>query len=592
MSDPQNKPTARINRDSLLSPQEQLRQVTGDLSRLEEALHIERSTLRRRAVGLPGGIFDQMQAARSQLEALGYDLLNRQIELRQLRALAETTALINSTLETNTVLDQVIDTVIQLTGAERGYIMLLNKATGALEFRVARGIDREPLSEKEFTISQTIVSEVFATGQPVLTDNARSDPRYRNMDSVIDYQLRSILAVPLIVRGETIGAVYCDNSVLTSVFKESELNLLTAFANQAAVALENARLFEAARAQIAAIREMRDLVDSVFDSVISGLITLDGRDSVTAFNRAAEEITFMRAETVIGAPLFAVLPMLHAPLHDALSEIRAGAPQTVVEFQVVLPHHGARTWRVNASPLRGSDGSGGGVVLVLDDLTEQREREAKLNEARRYVPLALVDNLGSADVAALGGQSRIISVVFADVRGFTSFSEKLEPENLMRIINRYLSVASDAINAYEGVVDKYIGDAVNALFNTPLNPQPDHALRAVGAALAVHQAVRALHAQLPPSEHLEFRIGVHTGMAVLGNIGSVERREFTAIGDAVDMAKLLQDNAGAGEVMISAATAEQVRAACTLEALTPTRTAHYADFTVMYRVTGVRRSTG
>jgi PAS domain S-box-containing protein len=588
MSDPQSKPTARINTEALLSPQERLRQVISDIARLEELLRADHAALRPRAVTLPAETLYRVQATHTHLDNLAYDLLNRQIELRQLRALAETTALINSTLEPNIVLNQVIDTVIQLTGAERGYIMLLNKATGALEFRVARGIDQGQLSEEDFTVSETIINEVFTTGQPVLTDNARNDPRYQSMESVVGYQLRSILAVPLIVRGETIGAVYCDNRALSSVFKESELDLLTAFANQAAVALENARLFEAARAQLAAIREMRDLVDSVFTSVISGLITLNGRDAITAFNRAAEEITFMTAESVIGAPLFAVLPMLHDPLDEALAEIRAGAPQTVVEFALVLPHHGRRIWRVNASPLRGSDGSGGGVVLVLDDLTEQREREAKLDEARRYVPLALVENLGSADIAALGGQSREISVVFADVRGFTSFSEKLEPEVLMRIINNYLSAASDAIDSWEGVIDKYVGDAVSALFNTPLNPQPDHAVRAVSAALAVHRAVQALHQHLPPSEHLEFRIGVHTGMAVLGNIGSPERREFTAIGDAVDMAKLLQDNAEAGEVMISAATAEQVRAACHLDPLTPTRTASRSDFTVIYRVRGMR----
>ena len=96
------------------------------------------------------------------------------------------------------------------------------------------------------------------------------------------------------------------------------------------------------------------------------------------------------------------------------------------------------------SPLRDVQGQSQGAVLVLDDLTEQREREAQLTHVRRYLPLALVENIRSEDLAALGGQERMITVLFADVRGFTTFSEQLEPERLMEIINKYMSVASDA----------------------------------------------------------------------------------------------------------------------------------------------------
>lgn len=585
-----NEQTSRMSkRNSGGSAQEQLRQVMSDVDILEEILRAERMSLRKRAVGLPQGTMERLRQTHARLDTLAMALMSRQIELRQLRALAETTALINSSLDTSSVLNQVIDTVIQLTGAERGYIMLTNKQTGALEFRVARGIDREQLSREEFTVSNTIINEVFSTGQPVLTDNARADPRYQSMESIVGYQLRSILAVPLIVRGETIGAVYCDNRALSAVFKDSELNLLTAFANQAAVAIENARLFEAARAQLAEITEMRDLVDSIFTSVVSGLITLDGRDRITAFNSAAENILHVQEQDAIGAPLFAILPYLHAPLAEPLANIRAGSEQVAVEIEALMPHHGRRILDITISPLRGGDGSGGGVVMVLDDLTEQRERESQLTEARRYVPLALVENMRSEDIANLGGQLREITVLFADVRGFTSFSERLEPEELMQIINQYLSVASDGINLFEGVVEKYLGDAVSGLFNTQLNPQGDHALRAVRAALSVLYDVEALHEVLPEDQQLFFGVGVHTGLAVLGNVGGQDRREFTAIGDALDFAKLLQENAGKGEIMISAETYEQVKSYFDCEACEPHKTKDREDFTVMYRVIGRKR---
>jgi len=586
----QPEPLMNLAQSASVSAQEQLRRIIDQIELIEETLLQERQSLRASAVGLPIGTLQRARQLQIRLSELAVALVSRQTELRQLRALAQTTALIGSSLDTSSVLNQVMDTVIQLTGAERGYVMLNNKETGVLEFRVARGIDREQLARDEFTVSNTIINEVFNTRMPVLTDNAHSDPRYQSMESIIGYQLRSILAVPLIVRGEVIGVVYCDNKVMTALFKDSELNLLTAFANQAAVAIENARLFESARARLSEITEMRDLVDSVFSSVISGLITLDGRDVITAFNQAAETISRVTALEAIGAPIFAVLPHLRPALWEALDQIRAGETQASVEIDLTLPEVGRHIVNITINPLRGADGSGGGVVLVLEDLTELRAREAQIAQAQRYVPLGLVENMNSAAFGALDGQLREITVVFADVRGFTSFSEQLEPELLMRIINKYLSLASDSVNLHEGVVDKYLGDAVTGLFNTQLNPQEsDHAVRAIRAALSIVYDVTALHEILPPEQQLFFGIGIHTGQAILGTVGSQDRREFAAIGDAVEFAKLLQENAGRGDVIISVETYEQVSAYFECEAITPTKTRDRQDFTRMYRVLGRKR---
>ncbi len=581
--------TSRIHKDRQpQSAQEQLRQLKQDMETLKQLLGQQRTALRRWAMGLPVGALESLDSAEHRLTVMQTQLMSRQIELRQLRALAETTALINSSLDTDSVLNQVMDTVIQLTAAERGYIMLKSKVSGGLEFRVARGIDREQLGREEFMISNTIVNEVFSTAEPVLTDNARSDPRYQSMESIVGYQLRSILCVPLIVRGDVIGVVYCDNRALSALFKDSELNLLKAFANQAAVAIENARLFEAARAQLAEITEMRDLMDNIFSSIVSGLITLDGDDVITAYNAAAVAITGVNEGEALGAELCEVLPGLGG-VHDKLARVRqAGSPE-LVESQVELADGRTRYWNVVVSPLRDIEGQSQGVVLVLDDLTETKERESQLQHVRRYLPLALVENIRSDDILLSGGQERVISVLFADVRGFTTFSEQLEPERLMEIINKYLSVSSDAVNLFEGVVDKYMGDAVTGLFNTPLNPQTDHALRAVRAALSMVYDVQALHEILPEEQRLFYGIGIHTGLAVLGNVGSQERREFAAIGDALELSKLLQENAHRGEIMVSADTYELVKAYFDFEPRTPEKTKDRTDFTVMYKVLGRKK---
>jgi adenylate cyclase len=203
---------------------------------------------------------------------------------------------------------------------------------------------------------------------------------------------------------------------------------------------------------------------------------------------------------------------------------------------------------------------------------------------RRYLPGALVENILNVDILNVGGEEREISSIFADVRGFTSFSERLEPEVLMEIINKYLSLASDAINLYDGVVDKYMGDAATGLFNTQLNPQPDHAARVVRAALAMRSDLFAVHEVLPEDQRLFYGIGIHTGKAILGNVGSTQRREFAAIGDAIEVSKIMQENALGGEIIISEATYEQVQDFFEVEEFVPEKVKHRTDIKRAYKV--------
>ncbi len=586
--------TARILRPQKVdSPLEQIRQLSQQVEQTSNALRGQREYLRQFGMNLPFGTLETIQKSKQQLDTLMSHVALTQSELRQLRGLADTTALINSSLDTFDVLNQVIDRVVGLTGAERGYIALRNAQTGKLEFRVARGMDQAQLAtDNALIVSSTIVERVVSTGEPVLTHNALSDPRYAEQQSVVGFGLRSILAVPLLVQDQVIGVVYCDNRIRTGLFKEHEMTLLKAFANQAAVAIENARLFEAIRAQLAEMTEIRDLMDNIFTSIVSGLVTLDAADRITAYNPAAARIIGVAEEDALGQPFDTVFSMLDGDFARSLQAVRALDRSEQMELDISFDNPDRRYWKVKINPLRGEGGQAGGLALVLDDLTEIKQREAQVSDAASYMPVS-IESLRRLDlIGDEGGQERIVSVVSADVRGFTSFSERLEPEALMQIINEYLSRASDAIELYDGVVDKYMGDAVTGLFNTQLNAQADHAIRAVRAALSMTYDVMELHNQLPEDQRLFYGVGVHTGAAVLGSVGSTERREFSAIGDAVDLSKLLQENAAGGEIMISEATYALVKDLFVCEPSAPRKTKDRADFTVMYQVRGVKRRTG
>ena len=158
-------------------------------------------------------------------------------------ALYNTSRLLGSSLELQTVLDQIMDAIITLTGAERGFLMLRDD-DGGLTVKVARNLDRQSLDSDNFKFSRTIVNQVFDSGDPVVTTNAAEDPRFAGQASIVTQALRSIMATPLRARGNIIGVAYVDNRIISGLFAEDDLAALDALTSQAAIALDNALLFE------------------------------------------------------------------------------------------------------------------------------------------------------------------------------------------------------------------------------------------------------------------------------------------------------------------------------------------------------------
>jgi signal transduction histidine kinase len=172
--------------------------------------------------------------------------MNNQLIERQearLSALYEVSSQLGKSLDLGEVLNQVMDSIIQLTGAERGFLMLYSADNGGLQTRAARNFDQETIEADAINISHTVIERAINIGEGILSSNAQEDDRFSGQESVVGYQLRSIMCAPLRVRGQTLGAVYVDNRLFSGVFEQDDLGLLVTFANQAAIAIENARLF-------------------------------------------------------------------------------------------------------------------------------------------------------------------------------------------------------------------------------------------------------------------------------------------------------------------------------------------------------------
>ncbi|HEY3313263.1 MAG TPA: adenylate/guanylate cyclase domain-containing protein [Anaerolineales bacterium] len=528
-----------------------------ELAEMSHAVGQMRSSILPLRNNLPPGTLEKLSQMESHLYRSAQVVAAYSEERQNQIALTEVGQVVNSTIELDDVLRIVMDNIVKLTRAERGFLMLRDE-TGQMSTRIARNWEQESLNENEYSVSRTVIQRVIDSGESVLTTNAQHDPRFGSQESIIALNLRSILCVPLKVKNVLIGVLYADNRIRSGIFSETERDLLRAFANQAAIAIENARLFESLRKTLAEVTDLKNMMDNIFASITSGVITANVEDMITLCNRAAEEIIGQTASQVIGRKLEDVLPSIAGSILPKVANIR-NRDMTITDLEIShdLPRRGSVDWRLNMSPLKSADQTTQGVAIVLDDLTERKHLEAQRKLFERMVSPAVIQQLDPNGLE-LGGRRVNITVLFADIRGFTSYSETQSPERLVSVLNRYLAAAAEAVLEEEGTVDKFLGDAVMAWFNAPI-PQEDHTMRAVRAAIRLRERVAQLHELLPFESRLAFGVGIHTGEAVLGLIGSEKRLEYTAIGDSVNTAKRLQENAGKNQIVISGATYRRIK---------------------------------
>ena len=514
--------------------------------------HIQ--TMQAVAEGLPPGMAgQQLQSVLAQIQqecnGIRKSIDALEDERQSFHALVTTGRIINSSLERGRVMETAMDTIIELTGAERGFLML-REDDSRLRIQVARDWERTTVDNNELAVSQTVINRVVGEGMPILTTNAQEDPRFSGQDSIMAFALRSIMCVPLLLKQKLIGVIYVDNRIRENIFTPIDLNALQAFANMAAVAIENARLFNSLRRMLEEVTELKNLMDSVFQSMTAGLLTIDRDTTILLANPAAGSILHCDHDGLAGKDLVSALPVLSAQISPYLQKIfREKNALTGLEMQLTLNEGREQFLRLSISPLFSQDHEVQGMALLLEDETETRRLQAQRRLFERMVAPAVISQI-DPDALNLAGRRVVLTTLFADVRGFSSFSESNRPEHLFAVLNAHLRIAVDAILHEEGTIDKFQGDAIMAWFNAPL-AQADHSLRAVRAALGIMHGLYAYHQTAHVQERLMMGIGIHTGEAALGLVGTEKRMEYTAIGDSVNIAKRLQENALPDQILIS-----------------------------------------
>ncbi len=452
--------------------------------------------------------------------------------------------------------------------AERGFLVLVNPDTHKLEFTIARDKEKRTIDQSAFQyqISRSTVERVVDTQEPVLNDDAQIESK--GQESIIAFGIRSIMCVPLVVRKTCIGAVYVDSRIDANLFSDKHRNLMVAFCHQAAIAIDNARLFADLKKVLQRVEEDKQYMDNIFASIANGVITTNSSGIITKFNDAAGFILQISPLSAVGKDyreVFSVLPQVHLVelLQNAHVQHYHG---TIVPNAIdcEIPGRGVVNLNFYVSALRDTQDAPIGMALVIDDRTELKRAEAKAKDIRRifgrYVHPNVVQQLiENPNALNLGGETKEISIISADVRGFTRLNERMASREVVNLLNTYLEIMVKEIWDEEGTVTGFWGDALMAIFNAPL-AQEDHTLRAVRAAWKMRMAVLEYQRSQPQDSLISFGFGVNTGEVMVGNIGSRDRiQNYTAIGDAVNVASRLQQEAKENNILLNHATFTRVR---------------------------------
>ncbi len=412
--------------------------------------------------------------------------------------------------------------------------------------------------EQGFTAADVIQASLFAG--PVVRDLARergmvADPAFFQAFDRIERTLHEMAAIT--------AEAFSDSFAARLQAKNEALDRLNArlVAHEQSLSLE-------AQGVSRALEAAHEFSRRVIESLSAGLIAVDSATRrITLFSGRAEEILGIPTEEALGKDLLEALSGLGGVDFEQLVEtVRTLGRLPVSRLQLVLADGRRRSVYVRAHRMHESNGKPWGTVVVFDDVTE---RELLFESFSRYVSRDLVGRLlARSQPLGLEGERRAATVLFVNLCGFAVFGETQSPEQLHHTLDAYFRAVVDGITLHGGLVDKFVGDKVMAIFGHSHDPG---ALQAVRAALAVKERIAAVDVERKARGEsvLVVRIGVASGDVVLGNLGNEDRMEFTAIGDTVNVADALRHAARRGDVLLSESTARLIKDAYRLEAMAP-----------------------
>lgn len=465
--------------------------------------------------------------------------------------LLEVNSAVSSDLDIETLLSKVMQATTRLLDAERSTLFVYDSEADELWSRVAEGVGSK---EIRFPAGAGIAGEAFKERTVLNIPDAYADARFnQDIDRQTGFRTRSILCLPIQDKlGDPVAVMQVLNK-RGGPFGSHDERRLKAFSAQIAVALENARLFRD-------VLSLKNYNEGILRSLSSGVVTLDKDMTLSKANAAALRILDLEADEILGRTAQAVFGEWNDWIVRSLRfVVETGGNDYHADADLKLGQGGQRSVNLTVAPLFDIDDSAMGYMLVFDDITQDKRLRSTM---ARYLAKEVVDKVLESGDDPFHATAQEATILFSDIRRFTAIAESIGAGETVQMLNDYFSDMVEVVLRYGGLLDKYIGDAIMAVFGAPI-VGPQDADDGVAVAIEMMRQLKRFNERRLARglQAIDIGIGLATGEVIAGSIGSEKRLDYTVIGDSVNLAARLESaNKFYGtSVLISGTTVERMR---------------------------------
>lgn len=514
--------TGFVTRNILCVP---VKTVNGKIIGVIQALNKKKGRFNKRDLDLMEAMTTQAATTLQNVQYVESMKRSRAQEIEFLNVVSDVT----SEIDLGTMLQKVMKEATKMLNAERSTLFLNDEKKEELFSRIAQG---DSIGEIRLPNHVGIAGAVFASGETINIPYAYADLRFNPVfDKKTGYFTRSILCVPIINKdGKTIGVTQVLNKH-NGTFTSEDESRLKAFTAQVSIALENAKLFDD-------VQNMRNYNEGMLESMSNGVVTLDDEGTIVTCNASALRIMQVSLTDVIDKKAAEYFVDHNAWILEKIERVEK-TQNSDISMDVEMEFGGEKV-SVNLTilPLNSSEGKKLGSMIMIEDISSEKRMKSTMS---RYMDPGIADQLLEGGEDALGGKSVTATVLFSDVRGFTTITEELGAQGTVSLLNEYFTIMVDCIQREGGMLDKFIGDAIMAAFGMPF-PHDDDEDRAVRAAISMITDLNTWNQKrlAEGKKPVDMGIGLNTDMVVSGNIGSPKRMDYTMIGDGVNLAARLE----------------------------------------------------
>jgi len=436
---------------------------------------------------------------------------------------------ISGEIKLGTLLSKIIGTVTRMLHAERSTLFLNDEKTNELYTEVGEGLGATQIRLPNHL---GIAGAAFRSGKTINIPYAYADLRFNPaFDKKTGFFTRSMLCTPVINKaGVVIGATQVLNKKGGSFNQEDEARL-KAFTAQVSVALENAKLFDD-------VQNMKNYAESMLESMSNAVVTLNEDGVIQTCNAAGAKILKTPIQEILKKKAIEFFLGKNAWVEEKIRQVaKSGEPSLMMDAE--MEWGGEKTSaNVTVLPLISVKGKSLGSLVMIEDISDEKRMKGTM---ARYMDPAIADQLMATGKEVLGGNLSEASILFSDVRSFTTLTESLGAQGTVGLLNEYFTLMVDCLQKEGGMLDKFIGDAMMAIFGLPL-PREDDADRAVRAGIGMLVELERFNAARKERGMMaiDMGLGINTDEIVSGNIGSPKRMNYTVIGDGVNLAARLE----------------------------------------------------